>query len=111
MGLFDKLKKPKDPQRVKGAAMLFCPETDPKKALDRVEELFQIEHAGDRNNITLVQDDMEIILLATCPDDEGENGGYAKTSWRGWRDTSTKTRPGWWRSSATCFTTCASARA
>ena len=83
MGLFDKLKKPKDPQRVKGAAMLFCPETDPKKALDRVEELFQIEHAGDRNNITLVQDDMEIILLATCPDDEGENGEYAKNQLEG----------------------------
>lgn len=29
MGLFDKLKKPKDPQRVKGAAMLFCPEPAP----------------------------------------------------------------------------------
>ena len=39
MGLFDKLKKPKDPQRAKGAAMLFCPEPDPRKALDRVEEL------------------------------------------------------------------------
>ena len=39
MGLFDKLKKPKDPQRVKGAAMLFCPEPAPRKALDRVEEL------------------------------------------------------------------------
>ena len=34
MGLFDKLKKPKDPQRAKGAAMLFCPEPDPRKALE-----------------------------------------------------------------------------
>ena len=83
MGLFDKLKKPKDPQRVKGAAMLFCPEPAPRKALDRVEELFHIEHKGDRNNITLVQDDMEIILLATCPDDEGENGEYAKNQLEG----------------------------
>ena len=83
MGLFDKLKKPKEPQRVKGAAMLFCPEPDPKKALDRIGELFQIETVGDRNNIHLTQDDMEIILLATCPEDEGENGEYAKNQLEG----------------------------
>ena len=58
MGLFDKFKKPKEPRRIKGAAMLFCPEPDPRKALGQVEELFHIEHVGDRNNITLVQDDM-----------------------------------------------------
>ena len=83
MGLFDKFKKPKEPRRIKGAAMLFCPEPAPRKALGQVEELFHIEHKGDRNNITLVQDDMEIILLATCPDDEGENGEYAKNQLEG----------------------------
>ena len=86
MGLFDKFKKPKEPQgprRVKGAAMLFCPETDPKKALDRIGELFQIETVGDRNHITLCQDDMEIILLSASPDEEGENGQYAKEQLQG----------------------------
>ncbi len=86
MGLFDKFKKPKEAQgsqRVKGAAMLFCPEPDPRKVLDRVGELFHIEHVSDRNNITLMQDDMEIILLAACPDDEGENGEYAKNQLEG----------------------------
>ena len=86
MGLFNKFKKnnaPQAPQRVKGAAMLFCPEPDPRKALDQVEELFHIEHVGDRNNITLVQDDMEIILLAACPNDEGENGEYAENQLKG----------------------------
>ena len=86
MGLFNKFKKnnaPQTPQRVKGAAMLFCPEPDPRKALDQVEELFHIEHVGDRNNITLVQDDMEIILLAACPNDEGENGEYAENQLKG----------------------------
>lgn len=86
MGLFDKFKKskePKAPERVKGAAMLFCPESDPKKALDRIGELFQIETVGDRNNITLCQDDMEIILLAVSPEDEGENGEYAKQQLQG----------------------------
>ena len=110
MGLFNKFKKnnaPQAPQRVKGAAMLFCPEPDPRKALDQVEELFHIEHVGDRNNITLVQDDMEIILLAACPNDEGENGEYAENQLKG----VATTRLSWWRSSATCSTTCASARA
>ena len=86
MGLFDKFKKPKEPQgprRVKGAAMLFCPEPDPKKALDRIGELFQIETVGDRNHITLCQDDMEIILLSASPDEEGENGQYAKEQLQG----------------------------
>ena len=86
MGLFDKFKKPKKPQtpeRVKGVGLLFCPEPDPRKVLEQVEELFQFEHAGDRNNISLVQDDMEIILLAACPDDEGENGKYAKNQLEG----------------------------
>ena len=96
MGLFDKLKKPKDPQRVKGAAMLFCPEPAPRKALDRVEELFHIDHR---------------VRTLPVPMTRGRTGNTPKTSWRGWRDTSTKTRPGWWRLSATCFTTCASARA
>ena len=83
MGLFDKFKKPKEPRRIKGAAMLFCPEPDPRKALGQVEELFHIDHEDGRNNITLVQDDMEIILLAACPGDEGENGEYAKNQLEG----------------------------
>ena len=83
MGLFDKFKKPKEPRRIKGAAMLFCPEPDPRKALGQVEELFHIDHEDGRNNITLVQDDMEIILLAVCPGDEGENGEYAKNQLEG----------------------------
>ena len=86
MGLFDKFKKPKEPQaqaRVKEAAMLFCPEPDPKKVLDRIGELFQVQTVGDRNNITLCQDDMEIILLACAPTDEGENGEYAKQQLQG----------------------------
>lgn len=86
MGLFDKFKKPKEPQapeRIKGAGLLFCPEPDPKKTLDQVCELFQIETVGDRNNIHLTQDDMEIILLAASPDEEGENGQYAKEQLQG----------------------------
>lgn len=83
MGLFDKFKKPKAPERVKGAGLLFCPEPDPKKALDQAGKLFQIETVGDRNNITLRQDDMEIILLACSPGDEGENGQYAKEQLQG----------------------------
>ena len=83
MGLFDKFKKPKTPERVRGAGLLFCPEPDPKKVLDRVEELFHIEHVGDRNNIRLMQEDMEIVLLAMRPGEEGENGEYAKNQLEG----------------------------
>lgn len=83
MGLFDKFKKPQVPERVKGAGLLFCPESDPKKALDQVCGLFRIETVGDRNNITLRQEDMEIILLAVCPGSEGEDGAYAKEQLQG----------------------------
>ena len=83
MGLFDKFKKPKAPERVKEAAMLFCPEPDPKKVLDRVGELFQVTYAGDANNIRLRQEDMEILLLAACPKDEGEDGQFAKKQLEG----------------------------
>ena len=33
---------------------------------------------GEENNIILTQEDKEILLLACCPGDEGENGSYAK---------------------------------
>ena len=48
MGLFDRFKKPSAPEQVNEAAMLFCPEPDPKKVLDQVEELFQITRIGDQ---------------------------------------------------------------
>lgn len=86
MGLFDKFKKPappKEPERIHGAGMLFCPEPDPKKALDQICELFQIETVSDRNDITLRQGDMEIILIAVSPDTEGEDGTYAKEQLQG----------------------------
>lgn len=83
MGLFDKFKKPTAPERVNGAAMLFCPESDPKKVMDRVEEMFQIEHVSDQNNITLQQGDMKILILAASPQEEGENGKYAKEQLEG----------------------------
>lgn len=78
MGLFDKFKKPKEPERVKGAGLLFCPEPDPQKALDQVDELFQLDRSGNSNNLTLRDGDMEIVILACGPGDEGENGKYAK---------------------------------
>lgn len=82
MGLFDKLKKP-NAKRVKGVGLLFCPEPSPEKALDQVAELFHIDTVGDQNNIRLTQEDMEILLLASCPEDEGENGTYAKEQLEG----------------------------
>lgn len=83
MGLFDKFRKSRIPEQVNGAALLFCPEPDPKKVLDQVEELFEIEHVGDQNNIRLQQEDMKIILIASCPEDEGENGQHAKEQLQG----------------------------
>ncbi len=55
MGLFDKFKKSTVPQRVNGAALLFCPESDYKNVLDQIEQMFKIEHFGDGNHITLRQ--------------------------------------------------------
>ncbi|MCI9439286.1 MAG: DUF4272 domain-containing protein [Lachnospiraceae bacterium] len=83
MGLFDKFKKNAVPERVKEAAMLFCPEPDCKKVLHQIEELFHIRHAGDGNNITLRQGDMEIIFMAASPEEDGENGRYAKEQLQG----------------------------
>ncbi len=83
MGLFDKFKKNTVPERVKGAGMLFCPIPDCKEVLDRIEELFQIRHVGDGNNITLRQGDMEIIFLAASPEGEGEDARYAKEQLQG----------------------------
>lgn len=78
MGLIDTFKKNRTPERIKEAGTLFCPEPDPQKILNQVEELLQIQHTGDSNILTLRNGDIEIILLAACPNDEGENGKYAK---------------------------------
>lgn len=42
MGLFDKFKKSTVPQRVNGAALLFCPESDYKNVLDQIEQMFKL---------------------------------------------------------------------
>lgn len=83
MGLFDKFKKNTVPERVKGAAMLFCPLPDREKVLGQIEELFQLAHGEGGNNITLRQDDMEIVFLALSPEEDGENGQYAKGQLQG----------------------------
>lgn len=44
MGLLDKFKKNAVPERVNGAAMLFCPLPDCRKVLEQIEELF---HSAD----------------------------------------------------------------
>ena len=87
MGLFDKFKKPApptEPERIKESGLLFCPEPDPQKVLDQVEKMFGMRHPeNNSNNITLRQEDMEIILLTVSPNDEGENGEYAKQQLQG----------------------------
>lgn len=83
MGLFDKFKKPSQPERLHFAGLLFCPERDPKRALDQVEELFHMERSGDTNNLTLRNGDMEIVLAAFGSEDEGERGEYAKKQLQG----------------------------
>ena len=83
MGMFDKLKKNRVPERVQGAAMLFCPLPDCEKILEQIEELFQLAHGEGGNNITLRQDDMEIVFLALTPEGEGENAQYARGQLQG----------------------------
>lgn len=84
MGLFDKFKKSAVPQRVNGAALLFCPEPDYKKLLEKIEQMFEIEHLGDGNHITLRQGDMEIVLVAVSSnEEEGGNGQMAKEQLQG----------------------------
>ena len=83
MALFDKFKKSKEKKRIKGAGLLFCPEQVPQKALDQISEMFHIDKVGEENNIILTQEDKEILLLACCPGDEGENGSYAKEQLEG----------------------------
>ena len=78
MGLFDTFKQNKSPERIREAGLLFCPEPDPRKALNQVEELLRLRHTGDSNRLALHNGDIEIILLAVCTGDEGENGKYAK---------------------------------
>ena len=83
MGMFDKLKKNRVPERVQGAAMLFCPLPDCEKILEQIEELFRLAHGEGGNNITLRQDDMEIVFLALTPEGEGENAQYARGQLQG----------------------------
>lgn len=78
MGLFDKFKRNTVPERVNGAAMLFCPMPDCKKILEQIEEVFQLEHGVGGNNIILRKDDMEIIFMAASPEEGGEKARYAK---------------------------------
>ena len=83
MGLLDKFKKNAVPERVNGAAMLFCPLPDCRKILEQIEELFHMEHVNEGNNITLRQGDMEIVFVAVSPEEEGENGRYAREQLQG----------------------------
>lgn len=83
MGVLDKFKKNTVPERVNGAAMLFCPLPDCQKILEQIEELFQLAHGEGGNNITLRQNDMEIVFLAASPEGEGENARYAKEQLQG----------------------------
>ncbi len=83
MGLLDKFKKNAVPERVNGAAMLFCPLPDCRKVLEQIEELFHMEHVNEGNNITLRQGDMEIVFVAVSPEEEGENGRYAREQLQG----------------------------
>lgn len=78
MGMFDKFKKNKAPERVNEAAMLFCPEPDCNKVLQQVEELFNMEHKDFGNSITLRQGDMEIGFVAISSEGDDENARYAK---------------------------------
>ncbi len=83
MGLLDKFKKNAVPERVNGAAMLFCPLPDCRKVLEQIEELFHMEHVNEGNNIPLRQGDMEIVFVAVSPEEEGENGRYAREQLQG----------------------------
>lgn len=83
MGLFDKFKKNTVPERINGAAMLFCPMPDCKKILEQIEEVFQLEHGVGGNSITLRQDDMEIVFTAATPEEGGEKAQYAKEQLQG----------------------------
>jgi hypothetical protein len=83
MGLLDKFKKPKELTRHRAMALVFCPESNPYQMVGQIEELFHSEHTGDRNEISLQQEDMEISMLACGSNDEGENGEYAKKQLEG----------------------------
>ena len=74
MGLFNRSKKPKELIRHRAMALVFCLGSDPYQICRQVEELFHLEHTGDRNELTLQQEDMEISMLACSSNDEGENG-------------------------------------
>ena len=56
---------------------------DCEKILEQIEELFQLAHGESGNNITLRQDDMEIVFLALTPEGEGENAQYARGQLQG----------------------------
>ncbi len=83
MGLFNRSKKPKELIRHRAMALVFCLGSDPYQICRQVEELFHLEHTGDRNELTLQQEDMEISMLACSSNDEGENGEYAKKQLQG----------------------------
>ena len=83
MGLFDKFRKAKEPERIREAGLIFCLEGDPQKALDQVDELFHTQSRGDACTMTLHNGDMEIALLAHGGSEENERGRYAREQLQG----------------------------
>lgn len=83
MGLFDKFRKAKEPERIREAGLIFCLEGDPQKALDQVDELFHTQNRGDACTMTLHNGDMEIALLAHGASEENERGQYAREQLQG----------------------------
>ncbi len=83
MGLRDHFIKKQKEKRIEKACLLFCPESDSVKIMDRIEIFFGGSGGAKTNNYTLHNGDMKIFLAACGASDNNANGTYAKEQLNG----------------------------
>lgn len=83
MGLRDHFIKKQKEKRIEKACLLFCPESDSVKIMDRIEIFFGGSGGAKTNNYTLQNGDMKIFLAACGASDNNANGTYAKEQLNG----------------------------
>ena len=77
MGLFDKLKKPKEPPRQQRSGvmeLIFCPAESLAHIMGRMESALGVHSPGTGNRISIYQDDMHIDFTGFVADKETEDG-------------------------------------
>ena len=83
MGVLNYFTRKQKGGRIEKSCLLFCPESDPVRIIDRIENMFGGSGGARTNNYTLQNGDMKIFLAACGASETNANGTYAKEQLNG----------------------------